>query len=791
MVEDVGELLTKAGLEEFLDNFKQQGFTTAESLMILTMQDYPKFGIVHTEDKRKLFQIIQQQKQSKSKDGSKRMSSVIARLTSSERKSKEKKETEPTPPNSTYFNRATFLRRSFNKTKGNENETSFQRSSKQNMSSRERSRCASSQPTFSSKKIPSSASAENINNLRSSNSTNGHHHLRKSASGRTVSYLGKSDSNPPIRSRSKTTSVFTSSSDRSRPTTASKVSDRIKVCVRKRPLNRKEKTRNDEDVVEIPAGNQCYVFESKTSVDLSKFVQKHCYMFDRAFSESADNELVYSNTAKPLVDWIFQGNKATCFAYGQTGSGKTYTMMGTKQCPGVVSLAARDIFSTIKSEKFGSDFKVYVSFYEIYCGQLFDLINKRKRLNALENAKKAICIVGLTERQVHSHTSVIELVNQGGNRRSSGSTSVNSESSRSHAVLQIELKSQSESTVGKFSFIDLAGSERAADVSDTNKQTRMEGAEINTSLLALKECIRALDQESKHTPFRQSKLTQVLRDSFVGNSKTCMIASISPAASSCEDTLNTLRYADRVKELGRNISAEVQLQTSPNPTLSPNTHRPATSSSPNTHRLATSSSPNTHRPATSSSPNTHRPATSSSPNTHRPATSSSPKTSVDSLSEICADNLETSSDLPSDISLLSRTDDSDTSSSSNTKISPEPKEKHKSTEKSNGVSEWLDEVDAPLLERSRTMASAPRARIPVSENKMKKAQEDLVASHQIHISQVTNLCTIEAELLQNYVDGHLEFPEYLKKLETILESKNKCVESLRAQVACYSLRAAY
>lgn len=225
----------------------------------------------------------------------------------SERKSKEKKETEPTPPNSTYFNRATFLRRSFNKTKGNENETSFQRSSKQNMSSRERSRCASSQPTFSSKKIPSSASAENINNLRSSNSTNGHHHLRKSASGRTVSYLGKSDSNPPIRSRSKTTSVFTSSSDRSRPTTASKVSDRIKVCVRKRPLNRKEKTRNDEDVVEIPAGNQCYVFESKTSVDLSKFVQKHCYMFDRAFSESADNELVYSNTAKPLVDWIFQG----------------------------------------------------------------------------------------------------------------------------------------------------------------------------------------------------------------------------------------------------------------------------------------------------------------------------------------------------------------------------------------------------------------------------------------------------------------------------------------------------
>ena len=226
----------------------------------------------------------------------------------SERKSKEKKDLtpEPTPPNSTYFNRATFLRRSFNKTKGNDNEPSFQRSSKQNMSARDRSRCASSQPTLSSKKISSSASAENINHLRSSNShhsnsVNGHH-LRKSASGRT--FVGKTDSNPSIRSRSKTTSVF--SSERSRAT-MSKVSDKIKVCVRKRPLNRKEKTRNEEDVVEIPAGNQCFVFESKTSVDLSKFVQKHCYIFDRAFSESADNELVYTNTAKPLVDWIFQG----------------------------------------------------------------------------------------------------------------------------------------------------------------------------------------------------------------------------------------------------------------------------------------------------------------------------------------------------------------------------------------------------------------------------------------------------------------------------------------------------
>lgn len=102
------------------------------------------------------------------------------------------------------------------------------------------------------------------------------------------------------------------------------------------------------------------------------------------------------------------------------------------------------------------------------------------------------------------------------------------------------------------SFIDLAGSERAADVTDQNKQTRMDGAEINKSLLALKECIRAIDQDKKHTPFRGSKLTLVLKDSFVGNCRTVMIGNISPACSSCEHTLNTLRYADRVKELKKN-----------------------------------------------------------------------------------------------------------------------------------------------------------------------------------------------------------------------------------------------
>ena len=111
------------------------------------------------------------------------------------------------------------------------------------------------------------------------------------------------------------------------------------------------------------------------------------------------------------------------------------------------------------------------------------------------------------------------------------------------------------------SFIDLAGSERGADTIDQNKQTRLDGAEINKSLLALKECIRALDLEKKHLPFRGSKLTQVLKDSFTGNSKTTMIANVSPGSSCCEHTLNTLRYADRVKELKK--QGETAAQSAP------------------------------------------------------------------------------------------------------------------------------------------------------------------------------------------------------------------------------------
>jgi len=249
---------------------------------------------------------------------------------------------------------------------------------------------------------------------------------------------------------------------------------------------------------------------------------------------------------EPLISAAFDRTKITCFAYGQTGSGKTYTMMGEKTVPGLYVMAAQDVFTHLHKSQ--TTLKIFVSFYEIYCGKLHDLLNDRHQLYAREDAKSNVNIIGLKEWAVSSVEDIMKVIEFGLSVRMTGVTGANDESSRSHAVLQISLKNNSK-LHGKISFIDLAGSERGADTVENSKQTRIDGAEINKSLLALKECIRALDQDKRHTPFRGSILTQVLKDSFVGRCRTVMIANVSPSNNNCEHTLNTLRYADRVKEL--------------------------------------------------------------------------------------------------------------------------------------------------------------------------------------------------------------------------------------------------
>ena len=162
---------------------------------------------------------------------------------------------------------------------------------------------------------------------------------------------------------------------------------------------------------------------------------------------------------------------------------------------------------------------------------------------------------GLSEHVISSAEDLMKLIEKGASNRSTGSTSANRDSSRSHAVLQLHLRKPNSSKIdeehGRLTFIDLAGSERGADTDQASRTTRLEGAEINTSLLALKEVIRALatGDAMTHIPFRGSKLTQVLKESFVGkNSRTVMVACVAPNMTNCEHTLNTLRYADRVKE---------------------------------------------------------------------------------------------------------------------------------------------------------------------------------------------------------------------------------------------------
>ena len=337
------------------------------------------------------------------------------------------------------------------------------------------------------------------------------------------------------------------------------VDHQICVAVRKRPLNKREAQRKDVDVVTIPSKDLTIVHEPKQKVDLTRYLENHTFRFDYAFDESASNELVYKYTAKPLVHTIFEGGMATCFAYGQTGSGKTHTMGGDfngktqDSTKGIYALVARDVFKMLRSPKYRNEnLIVNASFFEIYSGKVFDLLNDKAKLRVLEDAHQQVQIVGLREELVESVDDVLNLINTGNNIRTSGQTSANNHSSRSHAVFQIILRhNKRQRTIkGKFSLIDLAGNERGADTSSANRQTRMEGAEINKSLLALKECIRALGRRGAHLPFRASKLTQVLRDSFIGeNSRTCMIAMISPGMLSCEHSLNTLRYADRVKEL--------------------------------------------------------------------------------------------------------------------------------------------------------------------------------------------------------------------------------------------------
>lgn len=323
---------------------------------------------------------------------------------------------------------------------------------------------------------------------------------------------------------------------------------KIFVVVRKRPLMQKEIANGEIDCVSV-INPKIYIHECKIQIDgYTKYLEDHEYYFDDTFGEKNSTDDVYNTTISPLINLILNGGIVTCFAYGQTGSGKTYTMKG------IESQAIDELF--YEGKKAGDKFDFYISFFEIYGGRLYDLLNNRNKLQVLDDKKGKTQIYGLINQIAETPEMMHHIIDSANAIRTTHNTVTNETSSRSHAICNIVLKKKgSEDEFSKLSLVDLAGSERAQETKSNNRQRRAEGAEINKSLLALKECIRALDEKKnnpdQHVPFRASKLTHVLRDSFVSKSdksRIVMISCVNPSYNSANHSINTLRYSDRLKE---------------------------------------------------------------------------------------------------------------------------------------------------------------------------------------------------------------------------------------------------
>ncbi|XP_065118911.2 kinesin-like protein KIF19 [Paramisgurnus dabryanus] len=282
------------------------------------------------------------------------------------------------------------------------------------------------------------------------------------------------------------------------------------------------------------------------------------YMFDVAFDYTATQDEVYRSTTKGLIEGLISGYNATVFAYGPTGCGKTYTMLGTDREPGIYVRTLNDLFKAIEETSDDMRYSVSMSYLEIYNEMIRDLLNPSSGfLDLREDSKGEIQVAGITEVSTINAREIMELLMKGNKQRTQEPTAANQTSSRSHAVLQVAVRQQSrcrdilqEVRFGRLFMIDLAGSERASQTQNRGQRLK-EGAHINRSLLALGNCINALSEKNgnKYVNYRDSKLTRLLKDSLGGNSRTVMIAHISPASLAFEDSRNTLTYADRAKSI--------------------------------------------------------------------------------------------------------------------------------------------------------------------------------------------------------------------------------------------------
>uniref|UniRef100_A0A8C6W454 Kinesin family member 13A n=1 Tax=Nannospalax galili TaxID=1026970 RepID=A0A8C6W454_NANGA len=348
---------------------------------------------------------------------------------------------------------------------------------------------------------------------------------------------------------------------------------KVKVAVRVRPMNRRELELNTKCVVEME-GNQTVLHPPPSNTKQGERKPPKVFAFDYCFwsmdesntTKYAGQEVVFKCLGEGILEKAFQGYNACIFAYGQTGSGKSFSMMGHAEQLGLIPRLCCALFKRISVEQNESQtFKVEVSYMEIYNEKVRDLLDpkgSRQSLKVREHKVLGPYVDGLSQLAVTSFEDIESLMSEGNKSRTVAATNMNEESSRSHAVFNIvitqtlyDLQSgNSGEKVSKVSLVDLAGSERVSKTGAAGERLK-EGSNINKSLTTLGLVISSLaDQaagkgKNKFVPYRDSVLTWLLKDNLGGNSQTSMIATISPAADNYEETLSTLRYADRAKRI--------------------------------------------------------------------------------------------------------------------------------------------------------------------------------------------------------------------------------------------------
>ncbi|KAJ3349447.1 kinesin motor protein cin8 [Allomyces javanicus] len=347
------------------------------------------------------------------------------------------------------------------------------------------------------------------------------------------------------------------------PASAAAAETNIQVVLRCRPINDKEATERAHAVLAFKGvrGRELAV---RAAIPSDRSLTK-TFTFDRVYAPEASQELVFRDVVYPIVEEVVSGYNCTIFAYGQTGTGKTHTMQGDLALSpggqlsphaGMIPRALYALFEIVNFD--AGDATVKVSCIELYNEELRDLLavtdDDAAKLKLYEE-NRTVRLQGAQERFVKSPIEVIQLLNQATEKRQVAATKMNEKSSRSHCVFTVTVMIK-ESTpdgvevmkVGKLNLVDLAGSENIGRSGAENRQAREAGA-INQSLLTLGRVINALVEKQGHVPYRESKLTRLLKDSLGGHTKTCIIATVSPARSNLEETLSTLDYAHRAKNI--------------------------------------------------------------------------------------------------------------------------------------------------------------------------------------------------------------------------------------------------